>query len=136
MATPFSSSIALRLLVGASDRRRKTPMMTEQFLTDINQQVEQHLKDSFEVVSDASLLGLDPRSGYHLYIGDMFIAVKDTAAGSLRYYGGFEYVDSSHTFKAGGYTFYHAECPRVSEALDIYHDRPANMDAPERTDHA
>lgn len=109
-------------------------MMTEQFLESITRQVEEHLKSNFEeLINGAEKLGLDPRSGYHLYVGDMFIAVKDTAAGSLRYYGGFEYVDSSHTFKAGGYTFYHAECPRVSEALDVYHDRPPNMEAPERT---
>lgn len=107
-------------------------MMTETFLTSINQKVEKHLAESFEIVTDAALLGLDPRSGYHLYVGDMFIAVKDTAIGSLRYYGGFEYIDSGHTFKAGGYTFFHAEDSRVSEALDIYHNRPANMEAPER----
>lgn len=93
--------------------------MTEQFLRNIDELTEAHLKDSFKGCT-AAQLGLDPRSGYGLYAGDQYIVVNTGSEGSLEYYGGFQYVAKDCKTTVGSYTFYSAMDERVSECLDRF----------------
>ena len=62
-------------------------------------------------------LGLDYRCG-RLWVGHDFIAVRKTSNGTLRYYGGFEYVDEYHVMEVGDYVFYSSESDRVAGHLE------------------
>lgn len=69
------------------------------------------LSEMTPVYADRSI-GLDMRCG-PVYINEDCIAVDTFRAGSLEYYGGFEYVDKEYRHEAGGYIFYLAEDDRV-----------------------
>ena len=60
-------------------------------------------------------LDLDRRAGYQLYIGDDFIACTRQHAGSLDYYGGFEYVDKDHRMEVGDLVLYSTLEQRVMD---------------------
>ena len=51
-------------------------------------------------------LGLDKRAGYRLYINKEAIAVHESDDGSLRYYGGFEYIDKAYRTELGDWVIY------------------------------
>jgi len=62
-------------------------------------------------------LGLDERCG-KLYVSDETIATRKIRDKSLRYYGGFEYVDDSYRIEVSDWVFYLAICPRVGDHLE------------------
>ena len=88
-------------------------------LQQVNEIVEQ-MTESMTLIS-AEQLGLDHRAGHWLYINRDCIAVREGNAGSLNYYGGFEYVDPSLVSRVGNYVFYSAESNRVQECIDRYY---------------
>jgi len=77
--------------------------------------------------TNAQELGLDPRAGYCLFINKEAIVVTLTRAGSLDYYGGFEYISSDHVSVLGEYKFYRlfdnygTKCDRVWECICKYY---------------
>lgn len=86
---------------------------------EINQKVEAIIDEMTEVLPED--VSLDKRSAYRLYIDKEYIAVqKGSDLRTLRYYGGFEYVDEEHVQELGDYVFYHAEDERVAGHLSEY----------------
>ena len=98
-------------------------MSTEDFLYEMARKVEQHINVEFELVyCGRENVGLDMRCGT-IYINEEYIAVDKYKAGTLDYYGGFEYVDKEHRTEMGYYVFYSRESSRVAEHIDRYFDR-------------
>ena len=64
-------------------------------------------------------LGLDNRCGSLFITPDCIGTYKDRDR-ALRYYGGFEYVDSQYRHEFGDYIFYSAEDNRVRDHLEQY----------------
>ena len=76
-----------------------------------------------ESISGASIhgakeAGLDIRACTQLYRGPDYLAIRMTDLGSMRYYGGFEYVKQEHTMELGGFVFYSTESSRVQKHWD------------------
>lgn len=70
----------------------------------------------------AESLGLDPRCGT-LYIGADFIATTyESEDRTVRYYGGFEYVDDEHVTRIGNLTLYSIEDDRIQGCFDRLND--------------
>lgn len=93
---------------------------TGDFLYDIGRQIEDHVREHFELVyCGRQNLGLDMRCGT-IYINEEYIAVEKSRAGSLDYYGGLEYVDKEHRQEFGGYVFYSRESSRVADHIDQF----------------
>jgi len=67
----------------------------------------------------ASKLGLDHRCG-KLFVSPECIAVYKENDRGLRYYGGFEYINSMHCHEMGDYVFYSNEATRVVDCLEHY----------------
>jgi len=89
---------------------------------EINQKVEAIIDEMREVKPEE--LHLDNRSAYRLYVDEEYIAVqKGSDLRTLRYYGGFEYVDEEHVQAIGDYVFYHSEDERVAGHLSEYYDK-------------
>lgn len=87
---------------------------------EINEKVEAIIDEMTEVTPEE--LYLDKRSAFRLYIDKEYIAVqKGSDLRTLRYYGGFEYVDEEHVQALGDYVFYHAEDDRVCDHLAQYY---------------
>jgi len=79
-------------------------------------QKSQELADeaiSEAIATTAERCGLDRRATYTLWRGDDFLAVRVCEDRSLRYYGGFEYIDNEHRQELGGYVFYSTDDARV-----------------------
>jgi hypothetical protein len=88
---------------------------------EINEKVEAIIDEMTEVLPED--VSLDKRSAYRLYIDKEYIAVqKGSDLRTLRYYGGFEYVDEEHVQEFGDYVFYHAEDERVAGHLARYYE--------------
>lgn len=70
-------------------------------------------------VGDREKTGLDPRAfpGKFFYNEDC-IVVTDSMNRSVRYYGGFEYIDSDYVRFYGDYVIYSAEHERVRDVID------------------
>ena len=86
---------------------------------EINQKVEAIIDEMREVKPEE--LNLDQRSAYRLYVDEEYIAVqKGSDLRTLRYYGGFEYVDEEYVLELGEYVFYHSEDERVAGHLSHY----------------
>jgi hypothetical protein len=85
----------------------------------VSKMVEFHVQNKMSTCSPSEL-GLDDRSAAVLYVDESYIAVRASAAGSLDYYGGFEYVDRDCIEIVGGYKFYSAEDSRVQDHIDTY----------------
>jgi hypothetical protein len=78
--------------------------------------VEAFLSEAREV--SASELGLDQRAAWGgIYVTPECLAVVADCDGSLRYYGGFEYVTKEYRVGMGEWVFYLAEDERVREHL-------------------
>jgi hypothetical protein len=85
---------------------------------DINEElfeIERKIAECPLVCADK--LGLDWRAG-HVYVGEDFVA--SSSAGSLNYYGGFEYVDEECITQVGRIVVYSNEDERVAECLETY----------------
>jgi hypothetical protein len=95
-------------------------MSTDDFLYEMSRKVEQHINDEFELVhAGRDNIGLDNRCGM-IYINEEYIAVDKFKAGTLDYYGGFEYVDKDHRREMGDFVFYSRESSRVADHIDRY----------------
>jgi len=102
------------------DKERILKMSTEYILERINEMVEEHLNNQFEMIQ-ADKLGLDYRCG-GVMISEDAIAVEKYRDGTLQYYGGFEYVDKDYRKEIGNYVFYLRDGGRVEDHLDRYHN--------------
>jgi len=97
-------------------------MNMETILDDMQYEFAQKIHDLPYVSADK--LGLDPRAGYKIGVGEDFLVVDNHYLGSLNYYGGFEYVDSTARYTVLGYTVFLANyCDRVRECVDFYHEK-------------
>jgi hypothetical protein len=97
-------------------------MSTDDFLYEMARKVEQHINDKFELVhAGRDNIGLDNRCGM-IYINQEYIAVDKFKAGTLEYYGGFEYVDKDHRREMGDFVFYSSESSRVADHINRYFD--------------
>lgn len=96
----------------------------EQILESVQELVEEQVTgcDMFR----APELGLDMRAAHELLVDDdrTFIAVSLEQDRTLQYYGGFEYVEKTLRFEAGGYVFYSGEDDRVAEHLGHLNPQP------------
>ena len=61
----------------------------------------------------ADELGFDYRAARTIFRGPTWLAVPKDENHTLRYYGGFEYVDDDCITELGDYVFYFTDCPRV-----------------------
>jgi hypothetical protein len=64
----------------------------------------------------ASIAGLDARCGTIFIGGDFIATTKGSKNNNLRYYGGFEYVDSECQHTLGDWVFYVTDDDRVDAA--------------------
>lgn len=93
---------------------------TGDFLYEINRKIENHIQDHFELIySGRDNVGLDSRCG-PIYINQEYIAVDKFRAGTIEYYGGFEYVDKDHRQEMGDFVFYSRESSRVADHIDRF----------------
>ena len=82
----------------------------------VQEAVEAFLGEAREAT--ASELGLDQRAAWgSVYVTPECLAVRVDSEGSLRYYGGFEYVTKECRVGMGEWVFYLAEDSRVREHL-------------------
>lgn len=95
---------------------------TYDFLAEINDSVERFVSTLER--TNAKALGLDPRSGYDLYVSEDTIVVDKSNDSKLQYYGGFEYVDNTYRNEVGNYVFYvvgEDNDDRVAECLNFFY---------------
>ena len=86
---------------------------------NIAQMVDKYFEDSCAVRVRADEIGLDHRAGYvFVSVEEDWIAVR--GAGSIDYYGGFEYVDHNYRETILDFTFFSGGCSRVDDALEYY----------------
>jgi len=86
---------------------------------EINEKVEAIIDEMREVMPEE--LFLHKRSAYRLYVDEEYIAVrKDSDLRTLRYYGGFEYVNEEYVQEIGEYVFFHSEDERICDHLAQY----------------
>jgi hypothetical protein len=93
-------------------------MHLQQVIHTVNEIIENMLQENAKIVS-ADKLNLDPRCG-KLYVGKNFIAVEKYSNGSLRYYGGFEYVDENDIVHINNYVIYQDNSDRVYDAIEFF----------------
>ena len=94
-------------------------MQVYDIVYDAEQALEQHLQEHGTLVS-AKAVRLDVRAG-SVWVTEDAIVCKGNA-GSLEYYGGFEYVDSDYKTRLGEYTIYFADDERVASCLEYYEE--------------
>ena len=99
----------------------------ESLLTDINTQLVRFISENCDINVPADKLSLDRRAGMLIVSHNCIIVNKDRA-GSLEYYGGFEYVDKGSKHSIGDYVIYTDEDSRVSDCLNFYYQ----IDPPEQ----
>ena len=88
----------------------------EDLMWQVSEAVKTFLGKAREV--SASELGLDQRAAWgSVYVTPECLAVRVDNEGSLRYYGGFEYVSKEYRVGMGEWVFYLAEDSRVREHL-------------------
>jgi hypothetical protein len=91
-----------------------------------------HIRNAEEAMSDflgregktvrAEELGLDERIGKVVVVGTIYtdgaiVAVSESKARALNYYGGFEYIDPADVTTVGRYTIYSSDSSRVEAAF-------------------
>jgi len=87
-------------------------MRFEDMMFDVNVLVTQSLTEAQEVSPEQ--LGLDRRACWaNMKVTDEFIAVPMAQDRTMRYYGGFEYVNDEHRTPLGEWVFYSVESGRV-----------------------
>jgi hypothetical protein len=87
------------------------------YYDEVNDRVRDILKDC-PLVS-ASKLGLDSRCGT-VYIDEDSIVVHKSNNKSIRYYGGFEYVDEEDITEVGDFVIYSDDSSRVRECIEYF----------------
>jgi len=97
------------------------------YFDELNEQVgvavKNALQDAKETTSEN--IGLDARASKKLYIGDDFIAVKKSNDGTLKYYGGFEYISQDCRSEIGDYVFYYGDDSRVQDCISRFENAEA-----------
>jgi len=86
-------------------------------MMSLNEKLEELVNDFEDFVNEnakvasAEQLGLDKRSFYGnaFVLPDAIVIKGSSAARTLNYYGGFEYVDASNVQKLGDFTIYSVE---------------------------
>lgn len=91
-------------------------MYYEELQSRVAQLAEEFIEGMFEVTAED--LGLDPRAGHRLLVGQGCIAAPVARRGALDYYGGFEYVDSDSIMVIGSWVIYSGSDSRVARAID------------------
>lgn len=91
----------------------------------VNEQVEEYMADQGAHTVRPEQLGLDERAGHSLRVAHEWIAVKTHHAGSLDYYGGFEYVEDDFKIVLGEWIFYLDEDERVYEHIQHFMENEA-----------
>lgn len=86
-----------------------------EIIDNINEKMHRKVADMDH--ASARQLGLDPRCGRMYVNQDCIIVSSESAARTLEYYGGFEYVDSDSKIRIGDYTIYLRDDERVEEAI-------------------
>jgi hypothetical protein len=84
---------------------------------EIHNKVREILNDCVYVSS--SELGLDRRCGF-VYIDEDSIIVHKNDNKSIRYYGGFEYIDDGDIVEVGDFVVYTNNNSRVENCLEHY----------------
>jgi len=91
-------------------------------IEEFNQQMRQAVLQMESGSGDK--FGLDIRAGYHIYVNENCIIVqRGHADKTLRYYGGFEYVEEECRQEVGDYVIYLQDSDRVQEAIDCYYQQ-------------
>lgn len=92
-------------------------------LNKIDQQLEIEFSSSDYTRVKPEAFGLDKRS-FGEAITDSFdyIIIKKSDDRSLKYYGGFEYVNDSDRQEYGNYVIYSSAATRVYDALEFYRE--------------
>ncbi len=67
-------------------------------------------------------LGLDRRSACTIWVDEDVIIVTKNEDRTLRYYGGFDYVDKNARMECGDYVIYTSDDSRVADCLDFYNE--------------
>lgn len=92
-------------------------------LNKIDQQLEIEFSGSDYTRAEPNAFGLDKRSfGEAITDGFDYLIVKIQDDKSLRYYGGFEYVNDSDRQVYGNYVIYSSAATRVYDALETYRE--------------
>lgn len=86
-------------------------MNLSDLLAETESQVAEVLASATQCAPGA--LGLDDRCASRIWRGEDFLAVTHNSNRTLRYYGGFEYVDDEYITSIGNYVFYSTEDSRV-----------------------
>jgi hypothetical protein len=94
--------------------------MIHDIIEETNSIIERILHESFEEVFAGPHIGLDERCR-RLYISKDAIIVSDATNKSLRYYGGFEYIDSEFVVRLGDWVIYKAGTSRVNEVINRHY---------------
>ena len=84
---------------------------------ELQEKLQELAEEAIEgtTIHGAKEANLDRRACAQVYRGPDFLAIRKATLGSLRYYGGFEYVAQEHTMEAGDYVFYSVDSARVNE---------------------
>lgn len=64
---------------------------------------------------------MDSRCGT-LFIDDDCVVVRKRNDKSIRYYGGFEYIDDEFRIEFGDYVIYTSDHDRVQRCIENYHE--------------
>lgn len=91
---------------------------------ELMQQVATQIRNTVADLPEvrAEQLGLDRRSAYTIWVDEDVLIVRKTEDWSLRYYGGFEYVDAASRTEVGNYVIYSNTDRRVEACLDCYNE--------------
>jgi hypothetical protein len=91
---------------------------------ELVQDLETQIRNTVAALPEvrAQDLGLDRRSAYTLWVDEDVIIVRKSEDSPLRYYGGFEYVDSRSRIEVGDYVIYTDDDSRVYDCLDYYRE--------------
>ena len=90
-----------------------------EYLDEVNEKMDCFVSKMDQAT--ASDLKLDDRAGNRLWVSKDCLIVRKFRNGSLRYYGGFEYVDESSIAIIGDYVIYLASDERVQKHLNRYY---------------
>jgi hypothetical protein len=92
-------------------------------LNEIDQKLEIEFNSSDYFRAEPKAFGLDQRSfGEAITDGFDYIIIKKSDDKSLRYYGGFEYVNDFGRQEYGNYVIYSSESTRVYDALECFRE--------------
>ena len=95
----------------------------EDIINDVNDAIENYI-DKNMVRVQAGDAGLDSRCGY-LFLNRDCLIVNVNNDPTLKYYGGFEYIESWSRSEVGNYVIYNAADNRVWDCVNYYYAEDA-----------